>query len=302
MPRNSYNKPPVALIGKNFAEIDQDEVHDRFRLAVIVFTLLFGYEPFKGVWKGGGDPPPPPDWVKYGYWAYGSSGNVGLADYMIPLEVVHPDLKELFLRCFNDGFSVPSMRPTAREWKQALAIAYNELHQCSVVSSHFYHREHQSCYWCERKAKGFPDIFEFPQSRQGRQQSSRRNKRSATKTASDYFDRGNVKYYLEDYQGAIEDYTQAIRLKPDLAEAYYNRGLAKSDLGDKQGAIADFNEAIRLKPDYANAYNNRGLAKSDLGDKQGAIEDYREAAWLYYQQGRTANYKDALNRIRELGG
>jgi len=256
MPRNSYNKPPVALIGKNFAEIDQDEVHDRFRLAVIVFTLLFGYEPFKGVWKGGGDPPPPPDWVKYGYWAYGSSGKVGLADYMIPLEVVHPDLKELFLRCFNDGFSVPSMRPTAREWKQALAIAYNELHQCSVVSSHFYHREHQSCYWCERKAKGFPDIFEFPQSRQGRQQSSRRNKRSATKTASDYFDRGNVKYYLEDYQGAIEDYTQAIRLKPDLAEAYYNRG----------------------------------LAKSDLGDKQGAIEDYREAAWLYYQQGRTANY------------
>ena len=111
-----------------------------------------------------------------------------------------------------------------------------------------------------------------------------------------------MKYYLEDYQGAIEDYTQAIRLKPDLAEAYYNRGLAKSDLGDKQGAIADFNEAIRLKPDYANAYYNRGDAKYALGDKQGAIEDYREAAWLYYQQGRTANYKDALNRIRELGG
>jgi len=73
-------------------------------------------------------------------------------------------------------------------------------------------------------------------------------------------------------------------------------------LEDYQGAIADFNEAIRLKPDDAWAYVWRGDAKYKLGDYQGAIEDYREAAWLYYQQGRTADYKDALNRIRELGG
>ena len=53
-----------------------------------------------------------------------------------------------------------------------------------------------------------------------------------------------------------------------------NRGLAKADLEDKQGAMADYSEAIRLKPDFAIAYNDRGNVKSDLGDKQGAIASF----------------------------
>jgi len=107
-PVGSEGFTPPELIGKNFTQVDQSAVHDQFRLAVIVFTLLFGYEPFKGVWKGRGDAPEPSDWVRYGYWAYGTNGNVGLADYMIPLDVVHPGLKRLFLRCFNDGLNAPT--------------------------------------------------------------------------------------------------------------------------------------------------------------------------------------------------
>ena len=76
----------------------------------------------------------------------------------------------------------------------------------------------------------------------------------------------------------------------------------KSELGDKQGAIVDYNEAIRINPNYDDAYNNRGNAKSELGDKQGAIADYREAARLFQQQGKTADYEDAQNKIRKLGG
>ena len=57
--------------------------------------------------------------------------------------------------------------------------------------------------------------------------------------AEDFFRRGNLKYDQNDFQGAIEDYNQAIKIKPDYAEAYYNRGLARSELGDKKGAIED---------------------------------------------------------------
>ena len=98
--------------------------------------------------------------------------------------------------------------------------------------------------------------------------------------ASAYFNRGVVKYNLGDKEGAITDYTQAISLKPDHAGAYYNRGLAKADLGDKEGAITDYTQAINLKPDFALAYYNRGLAKADLGDKEGAIADFTQAISL----------------------
>ena len=70
---------------------------------------------------------------------------------------------------------------------------------------------------------------------------------------------------------------------------------------DYQGAIADYTKAIRLNPNAA-AYYNRGNVKDDLGDKQGAIADFRESARLFQQQGDTANYENAQNQIRKLGG
>ncbi len=53
---------------------------------------------------------------------------------------------------------------------------------------------------------------------------------------------------------AIADYSEAIRLKPDLADAYAGRGEAYDAKGEHGKAIADLTEAIRRKPDYADAY------------------------------------------------
>lgn len=92
-----------------------------------------------------------------------------------------------------------------------------------------------------------------------------------------YNNRGNNKKDLGDMRGAIIDFSQAIAINTQFAGAYSNRGTAKSDLGDKQGAIADYNQAIEIDPQLAAAYNNRGTAKSDLGDKQGAIAEYSQA-------------------------
>ncbi len=265
-PVGSEGFTPPELIGKNFKEVDQTEVHDRFRLGVIVFTLLFGYEPFKGVWKGGGEPPELNDWVRYNYWPYSGNGKVGFADYMMPLDIVHPDLKNLFLRCFNDGYSVPTMRPSAREWRLTLGMAIPELKVCDVVGTHLYYRGNSSCCWCERVAKGFPDIFLF-----------NRTVPKNPNYADVYNNQGFAKYQLKDYQGAIDDYTEAIRIDPNNAYAYNNRGNAKSELKDYQGAIADYNQAINLNRNYAYAYNNRGNVKRKLKDYQGAIADYTQA-------------------------
>ncbi|MEK0181955.1 tetratricopeptide repeat protein [Microcoleus anatoxicus] len=95
--------------------------------------------------------------------------------------------------------------------------------------------------------------------------------------ADDFFIQGEDKYKKGDYQGAVADYNQALRINPNYAEAYFSRGLARSDLGDKQGAIADYNEALRINPNDVIAYYNRGVARYKLGDKQGAIADYDQA-------------------------
>jgi tetratricopeptide (TPR) repeat protein len=47
---------------------------------------------------------------------------------------------------------------------------------------------------------------------------------------------------------AIEDYDQAIRIDPNLAEAYYNRGKSYAELGLYQLANGDFEQAVRLNP------------------------------------------------------
>lgn len=78
---------------------------------------------------------------------------------------------------------------------------------------------------------------------------------------------------------AIRFYTKAINNYPVedkymKSEAYYNRGLNKRYLNNYEGAIADYTEAINLRPNYFKAYNNRGIAKFQLDDYSGAILDY----------------------------
>lgn len=65
----------------------------------------------------------------------------------------------------------------------------------------------------------------------------------------------------KDYEKAIADFTQAIRLKPDLALAYNNRGLVRLQEKDDKGAMEDFKQVMRLNPDLAEAYNKEGFSR-----------------------------------------
>jgi tetratricopeptide (TPR) repeat protein len=60
-----------------------------------------------------------------------------------------------------------------------------------------------------------------------------------------------------EYDKAIADYTEAIRLNPNDAHAFYNRGLARAKKNELNEAIEDYTKAIRLDPS-ASRYTNRG--------------------------------------------
>jgi tetratricopeptide (TPR) repeat protein len=84
------------------------------------------------------------------------------------------------------------------------------------------------------------------------------------------------------FDRAISDYDQAIRLAPTNAATFNNRGIAWQAKGNLERAIADFGEAIRLDPaDRAGAFRFRSIALRLRGDLSGAIADAKRAIDLY---------------------
>lgn len=73
---------------------------------------------------------------------------------------------------------------------------------------------------------------------------------------------------------AIEDYDQAIALKPDYYVAINNRGVALMNKGELDRAIADFDRAVQIKPDYHPAFYSRAVAYGRKGHFGRAIADY----------------------------
>ena len=55
------------------------------------------------------------------------------------------------------------------------------------------------------------------------------------------------KSILEDYQGAIEDYSRMLEIDPHNTLALLNRGKNKARLGDSPAALLDFEQAIKTK-------------------------------------------------------
>ncbi|MFM5892187.1 MAG: hypothetical protein ACKOQS_28495, partial [Dolichospermum sp.] len=140
--------------------IEQTEVHDRFRLGVIIYQLLFGgNSPFQGKWTGAGETPEPNELIRRGLWVYGANTLITAAARTIPLEIVYPDIQQCFLKCFNDGHKNPNSRPTAREWLEALKVGNDNLTICGRVDSHYYSRTFGNCYWCDRSTNLGVDIF-----------------------------------------------------------------------------------------------------------------------------------------------
>ena len=95
-----------------------------------------------------------------------------------------------------------------------------------------------------------------------------------------YYNRGNVHQRKGDFDSAIADYGQAIRLDPKFGDAFNNRGAAYQHMGDNDRAIAAYSQAIRLNPNYATAFYNRGNAHRQNGDYVQAIQDFDQAIRL----------------------
>jgi WD40 repeat protein/serine/threonine protein kinase len=158
-PVGSEGFTPVELLGKELSTLDQTEIHDRFRLGVMVFMLLFGDQPFKGKWIGRGESPQPAELIRQGYWPYAPKSMVQPGPNTIPLSIIHPQLQVCFQRCFTEGHGNPLARPSAHDWSEALKLAIPDLRMCHLENNHYYSRIYGRCYWCDRRSSVGLDVF-----------------------------------------------------------------------------------------------------------------------------------------------
>jgi tetratricopeptide (TPR) repeat protein len=118
-----------------------------------------------------------------------------------------------------------------------------------------------------------------------------------------YINRGQASYVKREYDGAIRDFDQAIRLDPAVALAYGNRANCHAMKKDYERALADYTRALALDDKYPSAYTGRGLLYEELGDIASARRDYLAAisAPLNYADGTWAQ-QVARERIAAFDG
>jgi DNA-binding helix-hairpin-helix protein with protein kinase domain len=157
---------PPELQNKIFADYDRDSHHDLFGLAVLIFQLLMeGTHPFSGIFQGGVEPPPYEARILAGHFTYSQKKQVPYLPTPISpsWDFLHPQLQDLFVRCFEDGHSNPKLRPNAQTWLSALTAVEESLITCGTNPQHLYHNHLQKCPWCERAKKlGGRDPFPSP--------------------------------------------------------------------------------------------------------------------------------------------
>jgi tetratricopeptide (TPR) repeat protein len=101
-----------------------------------------------------------------------------------------------------------------------------------------------------------------------------------------YSNRANQRDRIGEFEKAIADHDEAVRLDPVYAAGYMHRGNTYARRGDFDRALADHSEAVRLAPKDATAFYNRGLTYSRKGDHGRAVTDFTAGIGLDARDSR----------------
>jgi Mlc titration factor MtfA (ptsG expression regulator)/Tfp pilus assembly protein PilF len=201
--------------------------------------------------------------------------------------------------------------------------------ECFLLRPHALHRRHPWLYqvlaeWYRQEpaARPLPSSEDAFQARVMEDEYARRiiaECSAAIRLHPEYLDahrmRGRYHHSLGEYDPAIADYSEVIRLADSetRAETHCDRGMAYSARGSHDAAIADLDRAIRLCPTYTRAYCERGIVHARKGDLDRALADfatairidpkddavYIERGVIYYEQGEyTRAIRDFSRAIR----
>lgn len=122
---------------------------------------------------------------------------------------------------------------------------------------------------------------------------------------------GGALFFENQHSPAIESYSRALKIKPDLGEALINRGITYASAGDHKSAVKDFSAYLDLFPGDTMAIQYRSTSFMELADYSGALPDliflrsagYRTEKVMYSLalcKLLTGNYPEAKHEFDSL--
>ncbi len=151
---------PAELQGEDMKLVDRTIEHDCFALGIIIFQILMGGQhPFSAT-NAPQQIQSPGDRIQAGTFPFAStrkhqlqaSENYALYRRCVPLR-----LWEQFELCFDQGWKIPSARPSAFTWCSILSRAVQELVPCERKGCSEWKWHRRDCMQCEttsRRARG----------------------------------------------------------------------------------------------------------------------------------------------------
>ncbi|KAG0565195.1 hypothetical protein M758_8G166800 [Ceratodon purpureus] len=122
-------------------------------------------------------------------------------------------------------------------------------------------------------------------------------------TAEDLEKRGHTAFVEEDFEEAVNLYTEALTLEPSSASLFITRAAAHTKLENYTDAVADANRAIELNPKLSKAYLRKGVACFHLEEYETAKASFEAGAAL---DPKTASFKSWISKceakLREENG
>ncbi|XP_067875504.1 hsc70-interacting protein [Heterodontus francisci] len=102
------------------------------------------------------------------------------------------------------------------------------------------------------------------------------------------------------FEKAVEQFTEAIKLNPRLAVLYAKRASVYVKMQKPNAAIRDCDKAISINPDSAQPYKWRGKAHRLLGHWEAAALDLATACKLDYDDDASSTLKEVQPRAQKI--
>lgn len=92
-----------------------------------------------------------------------------------------------------------------------------------------------------------------------------------------HLNKGAAYLNLKEYDLAIDDFNQVLKIDTDNERAYFYRGVAYLNKGEFASAAEDLTQSIRLNHNRGTAFFARGLANAELDNVEDALRDLKTA-------------------------